>query len=148
MYKSLPSWERKNYIQWRIQGRGPGGPPPPPAPLFLDQTEARIVSFAALLGERCVTSKKRLRARETKARRAEKKNYWRPAPPPLSKGLDDGPPPHVSQGLDPALIENVGKQIHMPNQKGKQSSKGGPMVRTLASHKCGIRIPKSRQYVG
>ena len=35
----------------------------PPAPLFLDQTEARIVSFAALLGERCVTSKKRLRGR-------------------------------------------------------------------------------------
>ena len=25
------------YIQWRIQGRGPGGPPPPV--LFLDQTE-------------------------------------------------------------------------------------------------------------
>ena len=25
-------------FQWRIQGRGPGGPLPPP-PLFLDQTE-------------------------------------------------------------------------------------------------------------
>ena len=147
MYKSLPSWERKNYIQWRIQGRGPGGPPPPPAPLFLDQTEARIVSFAALLGERCVTSKKRLRGR-LRPEGPKKKIIGDRPPPPLSKGLDDGPPPHVSQGLDPALIENVGKQIHMANQKGKQSSKGGPMVRTLASHKCGIRIPKSRQYVG
>jgi len=35
----------------------------PCAPLFLDQTEGRIVSLAALLGERCVTSKKRLRGR-------------------------------------------------------------------------------------
>ena len=127
-------------------GEGPGGSAPT-APLFLDQTEARIVSFAALLGERCVTSKKRLRGR-LRPEGPKKKFFWRPTPPPLSKGLDDGPPPHVSQGLDPALIENVGKQIHMANQKGKQSSKGGPMVRTLASHKCGIRIPKSRQYVG
>ena len=48
-------------------GEGPGGSAPP-APLFLDQTEARIISFAALLGERCVTS--------------EKKNHWRPPRPP------------------------------------------------------------------
>ena len=75
---------------------------------------------APLFLERCVTSQKRLRGR------------LRP----------------VSQGLDPALMENVGKQIYMANQKGKQGSKGGPMVRTLASHKCGIRIPKSKQYVG
>ena len=49
--------------QWRIQGRGPGGLSPPD-PLFLDQTELR---------------------------RAEKKFFWRPAPP-LSQGLDDRPP--------------------------------------------------------
>ena len=38
----------------------------------------------------------------------EKKNFWRPPPPPFSKGLDDRLPlpqsPHyLSQGLDPAL---------------------------------------------
>ena len=103
---------------------------PPPAPLFLDQTEARIVKGGAL------RDIQKTAARDTKARRAEKKFFG------------DQPPPHVSQGLDLALIENEGKQIHMPNQKGKQSSKGGPMVRTFASHNCGIRIPKSRQYVG
>ena len=118
-------------------GEGPGGSAPP-APLFLDQTEARIVSFAALLGERCVTSQKWLRGRLRPEGPKKKLLETGPPPPPLSKGLDDGPPPHVSQGLDPALIENVGKQIHMANQKGKQGSKGGPMVRTLASHKCGI----------
>lgn len=31
-----------------------------------------------------------------------KKIFWRPLPPPLSKGLDDRGPP-ISQGLDPAL---------------------------------------------
>ena len=57
------------HAQWRIQGRGPGGPG---LPLFLDQTETR---------------------------RAEKKFFSRPPPspylrvwmtglPPLSKGLD------------------------------------------------------------
>ena len=95
-----------------------------------------------------MTFKKRLRGRLRPEGPKKKIIGDRPPPPPLSKGLDDGPPPHVSQGLDPALIENVGKQIHMANQKGKQGSKGGPMVRTLASHKCGIRIPKSRQHVG
>ena len=29
--------QRRGCVQWRIQGRCPGGPPP----LFLDQTEAR-----------------------------------------------------------------------------------------------------------
>ena len=62
-----------SFIQWRIQGRGPGGPGLPP--LFLDQTKARRVE----------------------------KNFWRPAPPPLSKGLDDRCP-FLSQGLDPALL--------------------------------------------
>ena len=94
-----------------------------------------------------MTSKKRLRGR-LRPEGPKKKLLQTGPPPPLSKGLDDGPPPHVSQGLDPALIENVGQQIHMANQKGKQSSKGGPMVRTLASHKCSIRIPKSRQLCG
>ena len=61
-------------------GEGPGGSaPPPPAPLFLDQTEARIVSFAALLGERCVTSKKRLRGRLRPE--GPKKNFFETSPP-------------------------------------------------------------------
>ena len=49
--------------QWRIQGRGPRGPPPQ---LFFDQNEAR---------------------------RAEKKFFWTPAPPPYLRGLDDPPSP-------------------------------------------------------
>ena len=146
MYKSLPSWQRKNYIQWRIQGRAPGGPPPGPV-IFRPNWGPNSLLRSPFGG--ALRDIQKTAARETKARRAEKKIIGdRPPPPPLSKGLDDGPPPHVSQGLDPVLIENVGKQIHMANQKGKQGSKGGPMVRTLASHKCGIRIPKSRQYVG
>ena len=32
-------WVPLSFIQWRIQGRGPGGPPP----LFLDQTKAQSV---------------------------------------------------------------------------------------------------------
>ena len=62
-----------SFIQWRIQGRGPRGPS---YPLFLDQTETR---------------------------RAENFFFWRPAPPPLSKGLDNLDP-SLSQGLDPALL--------------------------------------------
>ena len=31
----------KGLFQWRIQGRGPGGPAPLP-PLFLDQSEAQV----------------------------------------------------------------------------------------------------------
>ena len=48
-------------------GEGPGGVRP--LPLFLDQTEAR---------------------------RAKKHFFWRP-PPPLSKDLDDRPPPLISR---------------------------------------------------
>ena len=59
-------------------GEEPGGSAPP-APLFLDQTEARIVSFAALLGERCVTSKKRLRGRLRPE--GPKKNFLETGPP-------------------------------------------------------------------
>ena len=55
-------------------GKGPGGPAP--HPLFLDQTEARRAD--KILGEIGL-------------------------PHPLSKGLDDQPPPPLSQGLDPAL---------------------------------------------
>ena len=35
-------WKKKRARKWRIQGRGPG------SPVFLDQTEARIVSLAAV----------------------------------------------------------------------------------------------------
>ena len=63
-----------SFIQWRIQGRGPGGPG---HPLFLDQTETR---------------------------RAEKFFFGDRLPPPLSKGLDDPDSPPLSQGLDPALL--------------------------------------------
>ena len=59
-------WELQG--QWRIQGRGPGGPGPP---LFFDQNETR---------------------------RAEKNFFGdRPPPRPLSQGLDDRsrPPPYL-----------------------------------------------------
>ena len=46
-------------LQWRIQGRGSGGPAPP---FFLDQTEAQ---------------------------RAKRNFFWRQPPPPLSMGLYD-----------------------------------------------------------
>ena len=62
----------RSFIQWRIQGRGPGGPPP-----SYFQTKLR--------------------------REGSKKIFWRPAPPPLSKGLDDHSP-FLSQGLNPALL--------------------------------------------
>ena len=60
-----------SFIQWRIQGRDPGGPG---LPLFLDQTETR---------------------------RAKKIFFGdRPPPHPPSKGLDDLDPLPLSQGLD------------------------------------------------
>ena len=57
-------------------GEGPGDPSPPP--LFFDQTEAR---------------------------RAQK-NFLETAPPTLSQGLDDRPPPPspLSEGLDSPLL--------------------------------------------
>ena len=61
-----------SHLQWRIQGRGPGGPPH----LFQIQTEAR---------------------------RAEK-NFLETAPPPFLRVWMTGPPPPLSQRLDPALI--------------------------------------------
>ena len=63
-------------------GEGPGGSAPP-APLFLDQTEARIVSFAALLGKRCVTFKKRLRGRLRPEGPKKKIIGDRPPPSPI-----------------------------------------------------------------
>ena len=64
-----------SFIQWRIQGRVPGGAG---LPLFLDQTETQ---------------------------RAEKNFFGdRPSPRPLSKGLDDLEPLPLSQGLDLALL--------------------------------------------
>ena len=61
----------KGRAQWRIQGRGPGGPPPPPhhthPHLLLDQTEAR---------------------------KAEKKNL-RPLPPYLMVWMTPPPPPYL-----------------------------------------------------
>lgn len=55
--------------QWRIQGRGQGGPGPPP--LFLDQTVRPEGPKKVVLGGR----------------------------PPLSKGLDNRPPPpHLKVG--------------------------------------------------
>ena len=63
-----------SFIQWRIQGRGLGGPG---LPLFLDQTETR---------------------------RAEKNFFGYRPPPPPSKGLDDLEPLPLSQGLDLILL--------------------------------------------
>ena len=40
---------------------------------------------------------------QTEAQRANKK-LLKPGSPPFSKGLDDRPPPPLSQGLDPALF--------------------------------------------
>ena len=55
-----------SFIQWRIQGRDPGGPG---LPLFLDQTETR---------------------------RTEKIFFGDRPPPPPSKGLDDlDPSPYL-----------------------------------------------------
>ena len=55
-----------NSYQWRIQGRGPGGPAPP-------------LIFSPDLGPK---GRKKI-------------FFWRPPPPPppLSEGLDDRPPP-------------------------------------------------------
>ena len=40
----------------------------------------------------------------TKLRPEGPKNFFKTAPPPLSQGLDDPPPPHpLSEGLDPPL---------------------------------------------
>ena len=61
-----------SFIQWRIQGRDPGGPG---LPLFLDQTETRRAK-KIFLGDRP------------------------PPPHPPSKGLDDLDPLPLSQGLD------------------------------------------------
>ena len=67
-------------LQWQIQGRGPGGPAFPPPPLIF---------------------------RPDWGLKIQKDFFWRLGPP-LTKGVDDHPPPpHYSppssQGLDPAL---------------------------------------------
>ena len=75
--------------QWRIQGRGQGGPGPPP--LFLDQTEAR---------------------------RDEKSFFRRPTP--LSKGLDNRPPPpHLKVGG--AGGGGLARQSFAPSQNSRQN---------------------------
>ena len=79
--------------QWRIQGRGPGGPPPPP--LFLDQTEGQKKFFW-----------------ET-----------RPPPPPLSKGLDDRvpSPPYLKVWIWhwPLLVLRSGQRVVTHHQYNK-----------------------------
>ena len=70
----------KGRAQWRIQGRGPGGPTPPHTHphLLLDQTEAR---------------------------KAEKKKF-KTAPPYLMVWMTSPHPPSpppLSEGLDPPL---------------------------------------------
>ena len=62
---------------------GARGPALPPLNIFLEQTEAR---------------------------RAEKKNFWRP--PPLSQGLDEPPPP-LYEGLDLPLRCLVYPECHV-----------------------------------
>ena len=64
----------RSFIQWRIQGRGSGGPAPP---LFLDQT---------------------------KARRVEKNFWRPAPPLYLRVWMIAPPPGFLSQGLDPALL--------------------------------------------
>ena len=59
----------KSWIQWRIQGRGPGAREPLP-PVFLDQTEN------IFFGDRAKTLSKGLDDRPP------------PPPPPSSQGLD------------------------------------------------------------
>ena len=63
-------------LQWRIQGKGPGGPPPY---LFLDQTEAL---------------------------KAEKNIFLRPPHLPCLRVWMTAPAPssHLSEGLDPSII--------------------------------------------
>ena len=60
--------------QWRIQGRGRGGPP---SPLFLDKTEAK-------------GPKKKLKAGPPLSQGLDDTSL--PSPPPLSEGLDPPPP--------------------------------------------------------
>ena len=59
-------WNLLLALQWRIEGRGPGGSTP--LPLFSDQIEAR---------------------------RAEIFFFFETGPPPFSQGVDDSPTPHL-----------------------------------------------------
>ena len=72
-YNSVPFESPLQYgsVQWWIQGRGPGGGARSPHLIFFPK----------------------------RGRKGRKNLFWRPAPPPLSQGLDDHPPP-VSDGLD------------------------------------------------
>ena len=63
----------KSWIQWRMQGRGPGGPGPP---LFLDQTEN------IFFGDRATILSKGLNDRPL-------------PPPPSSQGLDPAELPYL-----------------------------------------------------
>ena len=117
------SWGTMVAVKWRIQGRGPGGPP---FPLFLEQNEAR---------------------------RAEKIFFEdRPSPLPPSLVAPPPPHSPPSEGLDPPLQSNnrsqkfllesgrrigffrLGRQIRLLYNKAleicikheKEKSRGGP----------------------
>ena len=82
-FSDLTNWSIKGLLLKDLRGQhnifsggsrgGAWGSAPPP--LFLDQTEARMVSFAAFLRTSLQT-----KAKETKARRAEKM-FFEPPPP-------------------------------------------------------------------
>ena len=82
--KQMTFWEIGVGLWSTDQGGSRGGAWEARAPhLFLDQTEA--------------------------APEGPKKKFLRPGHPPLSQGLDDWvpPPPHLSEGVDPPLYNNI-----------------------------------------
>ena len=81
-------WSENDLLfQWRIQGRGPGGPTPP---LFLDQTEVRTAEIFFLGGGEIF--------------------FLRPPPPPHISG-SGWPLPPLSEGLNPPLYFHANKLI-------------------------------------
>ena len=86
-------------------------------PLFQSKARWEVIDLKMIFyssgGERPVGPAPPLLLDKTEARRCEK-FFFRPPSPLLSQGLDDRPPPPLSEGLNPPLYSHANKaHFHM-----------------------------------